>query len=55
MATDPITPKPESELGGSAETMTGTTRRRFLQGAGVTAGALALGGITGAGRAYAAP
>ncbi|MBO0834521.1 MAG: DUF756 domain-containing protein, partial [Actinobacteria bacterium] len=40
---------------GSAETMTGTTRRRFLQGAGVTAGALALGGITGAGRAYAAP
>ena len=55
MATDPIPPTPESELGGSTETTTGATRRRFLQGAGIAAGALVLGGISAAGRGYAAP
>jgi phospholipase C len=50
MATDPVTPT--SESGG--ETTTGTTRRRFLQGAGVATGALMLGGIGGTGQATAA-
>ncbi|MFD4949322.1 alkaline phosphatase family protein [Streptomyces sp. NPDC058409] len=47
-------PMPESELGDGPEMTTGTTRRRFLQGAGGAAGALALGGTVGAGGAYAA-
>lgn len=55
MANEPITPTLESALGGSDETTSGTTRRRFLQGAGAAAGALVLGGIAGPGRAYAAP
>src|SRR5262245_58293121 len=55
MANEPITPTPESALGGSAETTPGTTRRRFLQGAGAAAGALVLGGIAGPSRGYAAP
>jgi phospholipase C len=55
MATDAIPPTPESGLGGGTETTSGTTRRRFLHGAGVAAGALVLGGIAGADRAYAAP
>ncbi|MGW1158355.1 alkaline phosphatase family protein [Streptomyces sp. NPDC002519] len=45
----------ESELGDGPETTTGTTRRRFLQGTGVAAGALVLGATAGAGGAYAAP
>jgi phospholipase C len=48
MADDPIAPTSESGPGGA-------TRRRFLQGAGVAAGALMFGGISGAGRAFAEP
>lgn len=55
MTTDPITPTLESELVGRTGTTTATSRRRFLQGTAVAAGAVALGGITGAGRGYAAP
>ncbi|WP_328382918.1 DUF756 domain-containing protein [Streptomyces sp. NBC_00400] len=55
MAPDPIFPTSESELGDRPETTTGTTRRRFLQGTGVAAGALMLGATAGAGGAYAAP
>ncbi|GAA4997933.1 alkaline phosphatase family protein [Actinopolymorpha pittospori] len=53
MASEPIIPTSESELGVSTEEVTGTTRRRVLQGAGVAAGALALGGIAGSGPAFA--
>ncbi|WP_406102439.1 DUF756 domain-containing protein [Streptomyces sp. NBC_01003] len=55
MAPDPIIPTSESELGDRPGTTTGTTRRKFLQSTGVTAGALALGATAGAGGAYAAP
>ncbi|MFI1092285.1 alkaline phosphatase family protein [Streptomyces sp. NPDC020917] len=54
MSTDPIASRGESGPGGDSDTTTGTTRRRFLQGTGVAAGAVALGGIAGAGRGYAA-
>jgi phospholipase C len=53
MVNGPTTPA--SELDGSTPVTAGTTRRRFLQGVGVTAGALALGGTAETGRAYAAP
>ena len=49
MVNDPTTPT--SEPDGSTPVTAGTTRRRFLQGVGVTAGALALGGAAEAGRA----
>jgi phospholipase C len=54
MANDPTTPRSESgpDSGGVPG---GTTRRRFLQGAGAAAGALVFGGISGAGDASAAP
>jgi phospholipase C len=55
MASDPIIPAPQSAPGDGTEAAGGTSRRRFLQGAGVTAGALALSGLAGTGRAYAAP
>ncbi|WP_327295671.1 MULTISPECIES: alkaline phosphatase family protein [unclassified Streptomyces] len=55
MTTDPVTPRPESEPGGSTTTTSAATRRRFLQSVGATAGAVALGGIAGAGPGYAAP
>ncbi|WIX81631.1 alkaline phosphatase family protein [Amycolatopsis carbonis] len=45
MSADPTTPTPEPEAG--------PTRRRFLQGAGVAAGALMFGGIADAGSASA--
>ncbi|MEU6658888.1 alkaline phosphatase family protein [Streptomyces sp. NPDC046821] len=54
MTPDPTTPTPESELGGSTAATVGATRRRFLQGAGIAAGTLVLGGTAGAGGAYAA-
>ncbi|KUM99453.1 phospholipase [Streptomyces yokosukanensis] len=54
MASDPITPTPESELDDSPGMAIGTTRRRFLQGTGAAAGALALGATAAAGEAYAA-
>ncbi|MGW4483123.1 alkaline phosphatase family protein [Amycolatopsis sp. NPDC004368] len=47
MSADSIIPTPEPD--------SGPTRRRFLQGAGVAAGALMLGGIADAGAANAAP
>jgi phospholipase C len=48
MAPDPMSPAPEHERPG------GTSRRRFLQGTGVAAGTIALGGTAAAGSAYAA-
>ncbi|MFD8280349.1 alkaline phosphatase family protein [Streptomyces solisilvae] len=54
MVRNPNIPKPESEPGDRPETTTGATRRRFLQGAGVAAGTLVLGGTAGASGAYAA-
>ncbi|MFD8335315.1 alkaline phosphatase family protein [Streptomyces solisilvae] len=54
MVRNPNIPKPESEPGDRPETTTDATRRRFLQGAGVAAGTLVLGGTAGAGGAYAA-
>jgi phospholipase C len=55
MAPDPITPTPEPEPGDRPGTAASTSRRRFIQGTGVAAGALALGATAGAGGAYAAP
>lgn len=54
MVRNPNIPKPESEPGDRPETTPGATRRRFLQGAGVAAGTLVLGGTAGASGAYAA-
>ncbi|MGA6157253.1 alkaline phosphatase family protein [Stenotrophomonas sp. NPDC087984] len=54
MTPDPIMPTPESEPGDRPGTTTGTTRRRFLQGTGIAAGALVLGANSAAGDAYAA-
>jgi phospholipase C len=51
MAAEPTTPEPEHESGSSDVTRTGPSRRHVLQGAGVAAGALALG--AGPGRAFA--
>ena len=48
MTHDPNTSTPDSQPDG------GATRRRFLQGSGAVAGAVALGGLTGAGTAEAA-
>ncbi|WP_406113245.1 alkaline phosphatase family protein [Streptomyces sp. NBC_01014] len=55
MDPDPITPAPESGLGDKTDTATGASRRRFLQGGGIAAGALVFGATAGAGGAYAAP
>lgn len=54
MAIDPIKPTLQSELDVSRESPAGTSRRRFLEGAGAAAGLLALGGLLGSGRASAA-
>ncbi|MEV6005993.1 alkaline phosphatase family protein [Streptomyces sp. NPDC051976] len=54
MSTDPITSHPEPGPDDRTDTTTGSSRRRFLQGTGVAAGALALSGIAGTGRGYAA-
>lgn len=48
MTPDPHTSAPDSPDAG------GASRRRFLQGSGAVAGAVALGGFTGAGTAEAA-
>ncbi|MFJ2958976.1 alkaline phosphatase family protein [Streptomyces sp. NPDC087270] len=53
MDRDPITPRPESEPGDESATA-GASRRRFLQGTGVAAGTLVLGGTAAAGSAQAA-
>ncbi|MGW4048934.1 alkaline phosphatase family protein [Streptomyces sp. NPDC004721] len=56
MATDRTAPSPAPAPapGDSAGQVPGVTRRRVLQGAGLAAGALALGGLAGpAGRAFA--
>ncbi|MEY9904987.1 phospholipase C [Catenulispora sp. MAP12-49] len=47
-------PTPESPLDDSSEPTAGASRRRFLQGSGVVAGTLALGGLTSEGTAEAA-
>ena len=54
MSTDPITSHPEPGPDDRTDPTTGSSRRRFLQGTGVAAGALALSGIAGTGRGYAA-
>ncbi|KIF71641.1 phospholipase C [Streptomyces sp. AcH 505] len=53
MAPGPTPTTPESDTAGTFDAPSGTTRRRFLQGTGVAAGTLVLGGTAGAGGAYA--
>lgn len=54
MAPGPTPTTPESDPAGTFDAPGGTTRRRFLQGTGVAAGTLVLGGAAGTGGAYAA-